>query len=102
MFRPSIRQKIAAIAAGLIVLAVITSGLSIVLASKIAHLLDELTNRYIPVYDNLARINVQSLERGLALRRMVIAKMATPPDDAGYAESLKKFQGMDAEIANEA
>jgi adenylate cyclase len=102
MFRPSIRQKIAAIAAGLIVLAVITSALSIVLASKIAHLLDELTNRYIPAYDNLARINVQSLERGLALRRMVIAKMATPTDDGGYAESLKKFQDMDAEIDKEA
>ena len=102
MFRPSIRQKIAAIAAGLIVLAVITSGLSIVLASKIAHLLDELTNRYIPAYDNLARVNVQSLERGIALRRMVIAKMQTPPDDAAYAASLKRFQDMDAEIEKEA
>ncbi len=102
MFRPSIRQKIAAIAAGLIVLAVITSALSIVLASRIAHLLDELTNRYIPAYDNLARINVQSLERGLALRRMIIAKMQTPPDDAGYAASLKKFEDMDAEIDKEA
>ena len=36
MFRPSIRQKIAAIAAGLIVLAVITSALSIVLACAVA------------------------------------------------------------------
>jgi class 3 adenylate cyclase len=102
MFRPSIRQKIAAIAAGLIILAVITSALSIVLASTIAHLLDELTNRYIPAYDNLARINVQSLERGIALRRMVIAKMQTPPDDASYAESLKKFQDVDAAISQEA
>jgi class 3 adenylate cyclase len=102
MFRPSIRQKIISIAAGLIVLAVITSALSIVLASRIAHLLDELTNRYIPAYDNLARVNVQSLERGIALRRMVIAKMQMPPDDAGYAASLKKFQDMDAEIEKEA
>jgi len=102
MFRPSIRQKIAAIAAGLIVLAVVTSALSIVLARRIAHLLDELTNRYIPAYDNLARVNVQSLERGIALRRMVIAKMQTPPDDAGYAASLKRFQDMDSEIDKEA
>ncbi len=102
MFRPSIRQKIAAIAAGLIVLAVITSALSIVLASKIAHLLDELTNRYIPAYDNLARINVQSLERGIALRRMVIARMETPPDDAGYAAASKKFQDLNAVIEQEA
>jgi class 3 adenylate cyclase len=102
MFRPSIRQKIAGIAAGLIVLAVVTSALSIVLARNIAHLLDELTNRYIPVYDNLARINVQSLERGIALRRMVIAKMQTPLDDAGYAASLKRFQDTDTAIVNEA
>jgi adenylate cyclase len=102
MFKPSIRQKIAAIAAGLIILAVITSALSIVLASRIAHLLDELTNRYIPAYDNMARVNVQSLERGIALRRMVIAKMQMPPDDAGYAASLKKFQDLDADIDKEA
>src|SRR5580704_12721451 len=102
MFRNSIRQKIAGIAAGLIVLAVVTSALSIVLASKIAHLLDELTNRYIPAYDNLARINVQSLERGIALRRMVIAKMQTPPDDTAYADSLKKFEDVDAAISQEA
>jgi class 3 adenylate cyclase len=102
MFRTSIKQKIVGIAAGLIVLAVITSALSIVLASRIAHLLDELNNRYIPAYDNLAKVNVQSLERGIALRRMVIAKMQTPPDDAGYAAALKKFEDMDAAIANEA
>jgi class 3 adenylate cyclase len=102
MFRPSIRQKIAGIAAGLIVLAVVTSALSIVLARNIAHLLDELTNRYIPVYDNLARINVQSLERGIALRRMVISKMQTPQDDAAYAASLKRFQDTDAAIVDEA
>jgi class 3 adenylate cyclase len=102
MFRSSIRQKIVGIAAGLIVLAVITSALSIVLDKKIAHLLDELNNRYIPAYDNLARVNVQSLERGIALRRMVIAKMETPPDDAGYAAALKKFQDMDTEIQQEA
>src|SRR5215813_12172814 len=102
MFRPSIRQKIISIAAGLIVLAVITSALSIVLASRIAHLLDELTNRYIPAYDNMARVNVQSLERGIALRRMVIAKMQMPPDEAGYAASLKAFQDLDAQIDKEA
>lgn len=48
MFRNSIRQKIVGIAAGLIVLAVITSLLSMVMAGQVGHLLDELTNRYIP------------------------------------------------------
>jgi hypothetical protein len=61
MFRRSIRQKIAGIAAGLIVLAVIASLLSMVLASRVGHLLDKLTNRYIPAYGHLARVNIRSL-----------------------------------------
>ena len=50
MFRQSIKRKIVGIAIGLIVLAVITSALSMVLAGRVGHLLDELTNRYIPAY----------------------------------------------------
>ncbi len=67
-FRNSIRQKIVGIAAGLIVLAVITSLLSMVMAGQVGHLLDELTNRYIPAYGHLARVNIRALERSLALR----------------------------------
>ena len=50
MLRPSIKRKIVGIAAGMIILAVITSVLSMALASRVGHLLDELTNRYIPAY----------------------------------------------------
>lgn len=102
MFRKSIRQKIIGIAAGLIILAVITSVLSIVLAGRVGHLLDEVTNRYIPAYGHLALVNVRSLERSLALRRMIIAKMQTPPDEAGYAASLKTFEEIDPAIDHEA
>jgi len=102
MFQKSIRQKIIGIAAGLIVLAVITSVLSIVLTSRVAHLFDEVTNKYIPAYGDLARVNIRSLERGLALRRMIIAKMQSPPDDAGYAASLKTFEEKDRETEQEA
>src|ERR1700744_4676502 len=84
MFRPSIRQKIVGIAAVLIVLAVITSALSMVMAARVGHLLDELTTRYIPAYGDLARANIKSLERALALRQMAIAKMESPPDEAAY------------------
>ena len=85
MFRKSIKQKIIGIAAGLIVLAVITSILSMVLAGRVGHLLDELTNKYIPAYGHLARVNVRSLERSLALRRMMGARMMqTTPDPAAY------------------
>jgi adenylate cyclase len=102
MFRQSIRQKIVGIAAGLIVLAVITSLLSMVMAARVGHLLDELTNRYVPAYGDLARTNVKSLERAMALRQMIIARIETPPDEAAYAAHLKTFQALEPEIVREA
>ena len=78
MFRRSIRRKIVGIAVGLVILMVATSALSMMMASRVGHLLDELSNKYIPAYGHLARANIRSLERSLALRRMVIAKMQTP------------------------
>jgi adenylate cyclase len=102
MFRTSIRQKIVGIAAGLIVLAVITSALSMVMAARVGHLLDELTNRYVLAYGDLVRANVRSLERALAVRQMIIAKMENPPDEASYSTQLKIFQSANAEIDREA
>jgi adenylate cyclase len=102
MFRRSIKQKIIGIAAGLIVLAVITSILSMVMAARVGHLLDELTNRYVPAYGELARANIRSLERALALRQMIITKTQNPPDEAGYAAHLKTFQALDADVTGEA
>lgn len=102
MFRKSIRQKIVGIAAGLIVLAVITSALSIVMAHRVGHLLDELSNRYIPAYAHLARVNIRSMAHSLALRRMAMAKMQTPPDDAAYAAARKSFEETEPVIRQEA
>lgn len=102
MFRPSIRRKIVGIALGLIVLMLITSILSMVMSSRVGHLLDELTVRYIPAYGHLARANIRSLERALALRRMMIAKMQVPPDDESYAQRLRAFKDMDGEVEREA
>jgi class 3 adenylate cyclase len=102
MFRTSIRQKIVGIAAGLIVLAVITSALSMIMAARVGHLLDELTNRYVPAYGSLARVNVRSLERAVAVREMIIAKMENPPDQASYAAHLKTFESVNPEIDREA
>ena len=102
MIRQSIKRKIVSIAVGLIVLMVITSVLSMVMARRVGHLLDELTTRYIPAYGNLARMNVRSLEHALALRRMVIAKMQAPPDEAGYAERFRIFEAKGLEVEQEA
>jgi class 3 adenylate cyclase len=102
IFNQSIRRKIVGIALGLIVLMVLTSILSMVMSSRVGHLLDELTNRYIPAYGNLARADVRSLERALAMRRMVIAKIQTPPDEEGYAARLRNYRDSDALVVQEA
>jgi len=102
MFRTSIRRKIVGIAMGLVVLMVATSVLSMVMAGKVGHLLDELSNKYIQAYGDLARANIRSLERSLALRRMVIAKMQNPPDEAAYTERLHNYQQMENDVEQEA
>jgi len=76
--------------------------LSMVMASKVGHLLDELSNKYILAYGHLARANIRSLERSLALRRMVIMKMQNPPDEAGYAERLHIYQQTQHQVEQEA
>jgi len=101
MLRGSIRNKIVSIAVGLIVLMVITSVLSIVMSGTVGHLLDELTNKYVPAYSHLARANVRSLEQSLAIRQMVIAKMESPPDEAAYATRLRTFQELDPQVDQE-
>jgi adenylate cyclase len=102
MFSQSIRRKIVGIALGLVVLMIATSILSTLMANRVGHLLDELTNKYVPAYGDLARAHVRSLEGALALRQMVIAKMQTPPDDAAFAQRMQIYRSKDAEVAEEA
>jgi hypothetical protein len=102
MIKQSIRRRIVAIAVGLILLMVATSVLSMVMVGRVGHLLDELTARYIPANGHLTRINILSLERALALRRMVIAKMEEPPDEVGYKTRRQLYDAKDAEVGSEA
>jgi len=102
MIKQSIRRRIVAIAVGLIVLMMATSVLSMVMVGRVGHLLDELTARYIPADAHLTRINILSVERALALRRMVIAKMQDPPDEIGYKLRRQLYDAKDAEVASEA
>jgi len=102
MLRPSIRKRILGIALGLIVLMAVTSVLSTVMTRKIAHQLDELTGKYVEAYGHLARMNVRSLEQGLAMRRMVITKMQSPPDNAAFADHQKVYEAKGQEIDEEA
>ncbi len=101
MLRSSIRLKILAITVGLIALMVLTAVLSLVLVTQIDHRLEQLTNNYIPIYGALARTNIRSLERALALRRMIIAKTQSPPDLESYSASRNLFDAKDGEILHE-
>ncbi len=102
VIKQSIRRRIVAIAVGLIVLMMATSVLSMLMVGRVGHLLDELTARYIPANAHLTRINILSVERALALRRMVIAKMQEPPDEIGYKLRRQLYDAADAEVASEA
>jgi class 3 adenylate cyclase len=73
-----------------------------VMVGRVGHLLDELTARYIPANAHLTRINILSLERALALRRMLIAKMQEPPDEIGYKLHKQLYDAKDAEVDSEA
>jgi adenylate cyclase len=102
MMRSSITKQILAIAVGLVFLMAITSVLSTVMARKVAHQLDEFSTKYVEAYGHLARMNLRSLEQALALRRMVIARMQSPPDDAGFADRQKIYEAKGLEIDSEA
>ena len=102
MMRSSIRSQILGIAIGLIVLMVIVSALSTVMTRRVAHQLDELTSKYVEANNHLARMQAQSLDRSLELRRMVIAKMQSPPDDAGFAERKQRYEAAGTAIGQEA
>jgi len=102
MIKQSIRRRIVAIAVGLIILMVATSVLSMMMIGRIGHLLDELSARYVPASAHLTRITVLSLERALALRRMMIAKMQEPPDEAAYRLRKQFYDAKDAEVDREA
>jgi class 3 adenylate cyclase len=101
MFYRTIRRKIVSIALGLIVLMIVTSVLSVFMTGTVEHLLEELASKYIPAYGDLARANVRSLERATAIRRMVIARLQTPPDEQTYASQLKIYQQKGPEVEQE-
>jgi adenylate cyclase len=102
MLRPTIRKRILGIAIGLIFLMAITSALSTVMTRKIAHQLDELTTKYVEAYGHLARMNIHSLEQAVVVRRMVVAKLQTPPDETAFTSQQTVYEAKGREIDEEA
>jgi class 3 adenylate cyclase len=72
-------------------------------AEDVQSLILDLHDSYVPAYGSLARASLHSVEEGLFARRMVIAKLQSPDDKAGYAKlkqlSAAKSQEADAEFA---
>ena len=102
MIRLSIRTKIMGIAVALIVLMTITAILSMVWVIEVGHRLQELTDSYIPAYGSLARTNIRSLERALALRRMVIEKLQSPSSGDKSAVIRNVIDAKSVEVEREA
>jgi class 3 adenylate cyclase len=101
MIRLSIRRKIMGIAVALILLMAVTAVLSMVSVMQVGERLDELTRSYIPAYGDLARANISSVERGLALRRMVIEKMKSSSSAERFAAIRSAFDAKGAESVRE-
>jgi hypothetical protein len=78
------------IAIALIVMMAVTAVLSMVSVTQVGDRLDELTQSYIPAYGDLARANIRSVERALALRRMIIEKVRSPSsnDKCGHQKCV--------------
>jgi class 3 adenylate cyclase len=101
LIRLSIRRKIMGIAVALIVLMAVTAVLSMVSVLQVGERLEELTHSYIPAYGDLARANIRSVERGLALRRMVIEKMKSSSSAERFAAIRSAFDAKGAEGVRE-
>jgi len=60
----------------------------VVLVMQVGTRIEELTYSYVPAYGDLARANIRSLERALALRRIIIDKIQSP-DGSGQDTVLR-------------
>jgi adenylate cyclase len=92
MIRFSIKRKIIGIALVLIVLMAATALISLGLVTQVSHRLEDLSENYVPAYGALARANIRTLERAVALRRMIIRKMQLSPDDRKFAAARISFE----------
>jgi len=90
------------IAVALVVLMAITAVLSMVSVMQVGERLEELTQSYIPAYGDLARANIRSVERALALRRMVIEKIRSPSNEGPLAVIRSTFEAKGLEVEGEA
>jgi class 3 adenylate cyclase len=98
VIRLSIRRKIMGIAVTLIVVMAVTAVLTMVLVMQVGARIEELTYRYIPVYGDLARANIRSLERGLLVRRIIIEKLRSTAADNQYSTLRNRYDALGGQV----
>jgi HAMP domain-containing protein len=98
MIRLSIRRKIMGIAVTLIALMAVTAVLTVVLVMQVGDRIEELAYSYMPAYGDLARANIRSLERSLAIRRIVIEKLMAPADNGQYLALRNRYDALGGQI----
>jgi class 3 adenylate cyclase len=99
--RTTIASKILGAAVALIALMALASSLSFYMADEVGFRIDRLSTEYIPAYGQLAHANVLSLEQALALRRLLLAARATPPDAAEVKTQHDAFDARGADVRRE-
>ena len=99
--RTTIASKILGAAVALIALMALASSLSFYMADEVGFRIDRLSTEYIPAYGQLAHANVLSLEQALALRRLLLAARASPPDAAEVKAQHDAFDAKGVEVRKE-
>ena len=94
----SIRRKIMGMAVALIVLMAVTSVMTVVLVMQVGERIEELTYSYVPAYGDLARANIRSLERALAIRRIMIEKIQSPDDTGQYTALRNRYDALGGQV----
>jgi len=89
--RYTIGLKIFGIAVALLVLMAIATGLMVWMTRSVGAQLDFVTHTYLPAYAAIARTDVRSLERGLYLRRLMIAHLESA-DEAERRGLHERFE----------
>ena len=89
------------IAVALIALMAITAVLTVVLVMQVGARIEDLTYSYMPAYGDLARANIRSLERSLAIRRMIIEKFLSPDDHGQYTALRNQYDALGGQVEQE-
>jgi adenylate cyclase len=73
-------------------------------AREVESLIENIHNSYVPAYGDLARANLRSVEEGLFVRRLIIAKLLSPDDKDAMAvlekSAAEKSTQANAEFAD--